>query len=824
MTDRRESDRGPVRPGRPTALTGLVGQARQVGQVVQVVRAGLNGLVATIGLLAMAGVVAMVPPVPASAGGAVAGTSPNLAPTATPAATPATTAEPRTDSLRPDDIGLVLIDQTFVVGPNERIRLEYELDGDDVAIERALLDDVNAEITSQDEDDDTPRPSPTSVVVRVHEPLDERGRVASSLAGATGPWIDEITLPLIDVVRAEDGRLILTLDLATTDGSTPTTDTDDTDDTDTRDTDTDTGDAGDSDDSDDTGEAEEADGDTDTPTLEVPAPGLHPLSIQVRTADGRLLTQDVTFVERVAGGSETPLRRQPFGISVVAAIPDPGPEPDRLALVDARSRLVEIAQLGEALPGGLTVAIPPVVATALQSAEPNEFDEPDDPDAPDELDQRVRLALAGSEILAAPRITFDPSSAVAAEEGDAFTRELREGEDVLARAFPDTSVRRSAWLWQTPLSLPGAALLRDLGVPLLVVPFDAYLGLDNALPVEFTDPSLLYTVVLPGGATMAVGMIDPIAELLDPDLVDPRSPTALAVEIVATLSATRLQLPDAPRVALLSTPTLDVPDADVAAAIARLVEDHPDMRIRPLSFVPSSTDVMIVNGERRDVGLPLSAGPRIEERSRSIAHTRELAASYGSMLPDDDDRHAMWDDELDRLLSTWFTDDDANERIDAVATDIRRVPDSIGLPEGYTFTLTGQSSEITLRITNTSNTPLRVQLRPDAPKLAFPDDTKDVELEPGTNNITIPVTVLSNGTFPVTIDVLTPYDQRPVIEPIVLRARATALTGLGQVLTGGALLVLASWWYSHIRSRRRLRSSLAKRNHPSTPSGSVARS
>ncbi|MCC5828739.1 MAG: hypothetical protein JJU36_04770, partial [Phycisphaeraceae bacterium] len=76
-----------------------------------------------------------------------------------------------------------------------------------------------------------------------------------------------------------------------------------------------------------------------------------------------------------------------------------------------------------------------------------------------------------------------------------------------------------------------------------------YLTLDNALPVEFTDPSLLYTVVLPGGATMAVAMIDPVSELVSPELVDPRSPTAMAVEVVATLMATRLQLPDAPRVA-----------------------------------------------------------------------------------------------------------------------------------------------------------------------------------------------------------------------------------------------------------------------------------
>ena len=746
--------------------------------------------------------------------------------------TPATTAADLPD----DTAGLLLTDQRFVVGAGEPIRLQYELDGDTSAIEDILLEDLtpvppeddtsetdtdadgthidDASVGGTDVDDagddagendsadgeavDDGRPAVPElgpprawVSVRAHQPIRERGGVARVLAGATGPTIDELHVPLRDLLRSGPDGWTLDLEVATTAGHAATLENEP---------------GGDPDRPDDgaVGERQDPSGDEadadDHPALHLPDPGLHPISVQVRTTDGRTLARDITFIERVADEAERPLRHQPFGISVIASLADPGPEPDRLALVEARSRLVEIAQLGEALPGGLTVAIPPVIAAELTD---------------DDLGDRVRLALRGSEILAAPRLSFDPSSAVAAGEADAFTRELRAGEDVLAGAFADTTVSRSAWLWNDPLSLAGGALLRDLGIPLLVVPFEEYFRLENALPVEFTDPSLLHTVVLPGEATMAVAMIHPVSELLTPDLIDPRSPTAIAVEVVATLMATRLQLPDAPRVAVLSTPWLDVPDADVIAAIARLVDDHPDVRIRPLSFVPSSTDAMFVNGRRRDVGLPMSAGPDIGERSRLIAHTRELAASYGSMLPDDDPRHARWDDELDRLLSTWFTDPEVVERIDDVSTEIVQIADMIHPPEGYTFTLTGVSSELTLRITNTGSTALRVQLRPDAPKLAFPDNTKDVVLAPGTNNITMPVTVLSNGNFPVTIDVLTPYDERPVVDPIMLRARATALTGLGQVLTGGALLVLASWWYSHFRSRRRLRSALAKRHHPS---------
>jgi hypothetical protein len=37
----------------------------------------------------------------------------------------------------------------------------------------------------------------------------------------------------------------------------------------------------------------------------------------------------------------------------------------------------------------------------------------------------------------------------------------------------------------------------------------------------------------------------------------------------------------------------------------------------------------------------------------------------------------------------------------------------------------------------------------------------------------------------------------------VLKGRVSHLIGLSQVVTVGAVLVLASWWYTHLRRRRR---------------------
>lgn len=675
---------------------------------------------------------------------------------------------------------LVLIDQTFVVPVDGTIGLRFEINGDDEIIAAAAAAAAAATTTTTttdppddgdaddgDADDDGADAEVIDVIVTSYEPILDRDRVPSVLAGATGPALDGARFDLAEVYRPNGpgGTPLVELDVVTATG----------------------GDIADE--------------------LELPVAGLYPITVDIRR-DGRRLARHITFVERLPAAGERPRRSQPFGLSVVASIPDPGPEPDQLALVDARSRLVEIAQLGEDLIAPITVGIPPVVAAQLTA---------DD----DELVGRVRDALEGSEVLAVPRIQFDPSSAVAAGETDAFTRELRDGEDVLARTFPSTAVRRSAWRWDGPLSTEGASLLRDLGVQVVVLPLDDYHRLGNALPPEFTDPTLLYTVMLPDGATLAVLTVDPVSGLLDPELADDRSATEIAVELFATLVATRIQLPDAPRTAVLSTDRLDIPDADVLSVLESFVDQHPSFRFQTLSLVPNSTGTMFVNGPPREVELPAFAGVDLTTRSNRIALTRVLVDSMSSMLPDDDLRPAAWHAELDLLLSTGFDDDTADERIDAVIGEVELLPSVIVPPDPFTFTLTGSSSEITLRLGNTGTTPIRVRISSAASKLTFPEGDVEAVLQPGTTNLVIPVEPLSNGTFPVTIELLTPLDGRPVIEPIVLTARVNAITGLGQVLTGGALLVLASWWYSHFRSQRRQRSEAARANHPSNGAGSV---
>ena len=171
---------------------------------------------------------------------------------------------------------------------------------------------------------------------------------------------------------------------------------------------------------------------------------------------------------------------------------------------------------------------------------------------------------------------------------------------------------------------------------------------------------------------------------------------------------------------------------------------------------------------------------------------------------------SSWRAELDSLLSTALDDAEVDEVLVRIAAETEAVRAQVELPRPFTFTLTGRSSPLRLNLRNNADEPLQVVVSPRSPKLTFPSGDQLVRLEPGgVTEVVIPVESRTNGTSSLEIAVLTPVFAVEIDPPVVLTARVNALTGLGQVVTGGAILVLVTWWYGHFRRRRRSRLALA---------------
>lgn len=521
-------------------------------------------------------------------------------------------------------------------------------------------------------------------------------------------------------------------------------------------------------------------------SLHVDGPGVYPISTTI-VLDGNTIAHHQTFI-RVVDAAGDP--GAPLTVSVVAGVDDPGPDPSTEQLDDGIASLRRLDELGQAVAEPLTVAIPPGLLEHAAASEP-------------ELAAELAATLDGDELFAVPAESVDPSALAAIDAVDTFTAALNDGEDVFARVLPGTSVRRTAWLAGRDLSEPGASLLRDLGVRLIVMSADLYSALPGNIGVYVDTTSMIEIAV--GARRLDGVVVHGYDDLIgtDPDI---RTPVERAVELLARLFVTRQELgADRARAVVLSTSDLGVPDPAVLGVVDGIALDDPTLIVRPLSYLPNSTSVMEVNDAPSTVDLPDTAGQDLTVRSAEIGEVRAMVDGILGMLDGADPRRTSWYAELNRLLSTAYTDDDVRTHLDAITTEVERLRTSVELPAPFDLTLTGRSNVLRFRLTNTSDLPLTVVVRPRSSKLEFPDGDPTVTLIPhDATEVEIPVVARANGRSPMSISVFSPSGTL-VGTPLVLTATVRTMAGLGQVITGGALAVLASWWASHVIRRRRQR-------------------
>ena len=156
--------------------------------------------------------------------------------------------------------------------------------------------------------------------------------------------------------------------------------------------------------------------------------------------------------------------------------------------------------------------------------------------------------------------------------------------------------------------------------------------------------------------------------------------------------------------------------------------------------------------------------------------------------------------------------------LSAVQDELDTLRRSVDPVPARSITVAGRSSELPITITSRTEEPLVVKVRLTSSKLRFPDGNERlVTVTDGVTQVRVRVEARTSGTFPVTVDLLTPTGDELLTPSTQLTVRSTGLSGLGLALSVGALLVLALWWARHVRrSRRRRRTVVAAQRHPST--------
>lgn len=559
-------------------------------------------------------------------------------------------------------------------------------------------------------------------------------------------------------------------------------------------------------------------GSTDSPVVEVAVPieigrrtrdrlqmsatGLYPIGISV-LVDDVAVASITTFVERLPGGRSEPEADTPLTVSIVGSV-DGGPtlQADSTTLVSPADRMA-VTQLLTAVDATsgtpLSVALRPELIEGLSRSNP------------DDAEIYTQLSLADSiDVVSTTFVDLDPTSAASSDDREVFTNQLRLGEDVLGEALPQTTPNRTTWLQDGPLSAAGAQFIRDLGFRSITL-LPSLLASGSVDDVLLVDSTRLVDLDLPNGGRIEGLIADPlVADILSNASAD--NAFLSAQYVLADITILRQDIVDrgedmTGRALIITTRDGRLPDADTLASLVDTLGASGQVSFVTVADALAASRVALADGRPVNIGLPADEDPSPSNLSDVMNRAEARIAGFVSMLPDGDERPTMWRRVLDVIPDQNLSDEQREGYFAVVVEETQRLADSVAAPIPTVFTLGGRDSSIRLSLRNDSDTELRIRVRLTSSKLRIPEGEQVVAIPAGTvASVEVPVQARTNGRFPVTLQLLTPDGDISLAPPTVFTARVNALAGLGQLVTGVALLLLATWWIAHFRreNRRRL--------------------
>jgi len=538
-----------------------------------------------------------------------------------------------------------------------------------------------------------------------------------------------------------------------------------------------------------------------TDALQMSATGLYPITIGFQQGK-TVVSQLVTFVERLGTKLTTPNTQDGLRVALIGSLDgDVTRQNDSSTLIsnnDRASVAQTIASLEDLPTTPITLAIRP------------EFIEGLDRSTLEDGDLLVRLQSTQSlNILSNTYV--DVNQALTDQSESIFTDQLRLGEDTLRRLLPTYKATRDIWFQQTPLFEGGAQILRNLGVRNVVMLREASQETKGAQVDR--PPTGLVELQLPDGGVIDAAFVDiKLSAALTRGSQNPRGGAYLvAQQILAELKMLRSELTaedfsTSDHGVLLSTDSGVLPSTAMLTALRTTLNANSAITFVSLGELLSTMTHEVKDGSRLTLDLAQDADvPSISHQL--FTQTQERVDAYTSMLAPGDAQATQWKDLLSVMPARTLSNTQRQSYVDAIWLQTFLLGEAISTPTSTTFTLGGRESSLRISLRNDNDYDVRVRVRLTSSKLAFSAAEQVVLLPAGmTTSIEVPVVAKSNGSFPVSLQLFSPSGNVAVGRSITLTARVNALAGLGQLVTGLALLLLIIWWVFHLHraSRRKL--------------------
>lgn len=526
-----------------------------------------------------------------------------------------------------------------------------------------------------------------------------------------------------------------------------------------------------------------------TNSLRLTKDGVYPIQISF-VQNGQPVSKLTTFVNFFNSTIET--ARLPIAIASTITTPLALAPSGTIAISDTtRKQLSDLAQSLEGGAAPLSVQVSPEILDGLvRSTQPVDID----------LLARLQTAFANHDLLRAPFVPFNPSSAQRTSRVNDFQRLSKLGDEIIELRNGEKNLSPNVWFSNVLIDADGATLLKTSNVRTVVLTPEAAAkigALDN-----YAKP---YRV----SSDVAVRTTDPVfAKTLSGTQINS---VITAYSLAAELLAQRQEVIDgggilsANFVILITTSGAPMNTA-LLTPLAIAIDRAPQLRLRALSSLPRA------NSEATLVKVPRSNGVDVSVAGKAIDSLADELASTSLMLPPDAPQHAVWTTSQLVMLDDRLSSEEFASYFKGFRNQLRLLRASVKVPESLSFTLGGRESDLRLQLRNDAAVDLTVAVEISSAKLQFPDEERIVTVPAnGAIDLVIPVVARASGRFPIEVVLYTPDGLVQAGQRVQLTARVAAIAGLGLVVSGAAALVLLAWWLSHWRTKRR---ELASKKHP----------
>lgn len=324
-----------------------------------------------------------------------------------------------------------------------------------------------------------------------------------------------------------------------------------------------------------------------------------------------------------------------------------------------------------------------------------------------------------------------------------------------------------------------------------------------------------------GSATTGVTGADTTALIADPglgaalELVDDQSPVQARQRFAAEAATIHLETPGLMRAVVAVAPWDWNPGAELAVGILGtlatgvwLNPSNPQQIVADLD-PPAGEQLRLASTESILDGWSGLPGERFFD---AVEDARDSISRYSALAPPPQQLGALTRRLLIAQSADWWGSSTRRAQGARFAEEIpSSVADELGKVRGpgpQTITLTSKTGVIPLSLGSGLEYPVDVVVRLDSDKLRFPDGNRISvqDLQPPNQTIRVRASTEASGTFPVTVQVLTPGGV--LISDSVLTVRSTAYNIVALSITGGAALFLVGWWIIGL-IRRRTRPAMA---------------